>query len=242
MRPHSPLSSLVGRALPGLLCAATLVACEPGDDLSRFSGRELRASVNSFEGGLLAVLDRYQPERGGCLQLHPDVVATFDGVPLQVSPGGPVVERCDFPNDVPFFTGKLDTAPFFDAPRNAVMEIRDGDEAIIAEFTNFFGRHTFTLIEPAPVVKPGEEVFLEWDTPTDDLSQLEGVSMNGTVIPATLEGHGVRFTVPANFPTGRFNVGHVGQVSIPAERCEGVARCSSYPWPIYQFAQLNIQP
>ncbi|WP_224243514.1 hypothetical protein [Hyalangium gracile] len=241
MLMRSVLSLLVRRALPGLLCASTLVACEPGNDLERFSGRHLRATMVSRDGNFLALLEQLKPE-AGCLQLHPDVSASFDGTPLQVFPGGPIVDPDRCFNAPPNFTGKLDTDPFFGDPRNAVMEIQDGDERIVAEFTNYYARHGFELVAPPPAVKPGQEVFLKWEPPTDDISQFEAVTLNGQEVPATPEAGGVRFTIPSDFPAGRVDVYWVGEWLIPAERCEGAALCTATTWPMGLPSQLNIQP
>lgn len=213
------------RFFPFLLCATLLAGCERGDDLHRYSGRVLRVGMNGPSGSFVGVLERDKPE-SGCLQLHPDVTATFDGVPLQVFPGAPIIDPdlCNSPDSPPAFTGKLDPQLFMGEPRNGVMEIRDGDERITAEFRNFFARHAFAQIDPPPTVKPGEELFLPWDPPTDDLSATNEVFVLGASVPATPEAGGVRFTVPANTPTGRVKV-DVRVSNIPFERCEGVVDC-----------------
>jgi hypothetical protein len=222
-----------------------LMACEPGNDLKQFSGRQLRLTMVSNQGDLLAMLEQKLPETG-CRQLHPDVVATFDGMPLTVDPGGRIVDPDRCFNGPPFFTGKLDTELFFGEPRNAVMEIRDGEERITAEFLNYYGRHGFALLDPIPVVKPGSEVVLPWDPPTDDISRLEEISLNGVAVPATPEGSNVRFTVPANFPTGRTTVYWLfkpgAESIIPPVRCEGVALCLANIAPLGAPTQVDIQP
>src|SRR5262249_52159288 len=147
-------------------------ACEPGNDLSRFSGRQLRLGMISYHGDIQVVLEQKAPE-AGCLQLHPGVVATFDGVSFNVNPGGRIEDPDRCLNGPPVFSGKLDIEPFFGDPRSAVMEIRDGDEHVTAEFLNYYGRHGFALLDPIPVVKPGSEVVLPWDPPTDDISRLK---------------------------------------------------------------------
>lgn len=126
------------------------------------------------------------------------------------------------------------------------MEIRDGDEHITMEFLNYYGRHGFALIDPIPVVKPGSEVVLPWDPPTDDISRLKEITLNGVKLPATPEGSNVRFTVPANFPTGQATVYWIYEIGadnvIPAVRCEGVALCLASTWPLGVPTRLDIQP
>src|SRR5262245_423126 len=105
MRESAVLPLLVRCALPSLLCAVTLMACEPGNDLSRFSGRQLRLGMVSYQGDLQAKLEQKAPETG-CLQLHPGVEATFDGMPLRVNPGGPILDPDRCFNGPPVFSGK----------------------------------------------------------------------------------------------------------------------------------------
>lgn len=243
MHSLSFMLRLLGPALPGLLCATLLTGCRPGDDLHRYSGRVLRTGVTDPSGKFLATLVRDKPE-SGCLQLHPDVTATFDGVPLTVFPGAIIIDpdRCNSPDSPPAFTGTLDPALFQGEPRNGLMEIRDGDESIIAEFRNFFARHTFAQITPPPTVKPGEEIFLPWDPPTDDLSVVEEVFVLGKSVPATAEAGGVRFTVPTDTPTGRVKVDVRGS-DIPFERCESVVDCTADSLLILDRSTLvNVQP
>ncbi|MFL5345769.1 MAG: hypothetical protein ACJ8AT_13335 [Hyalangium sp.] len=226
-----------------LLCVTLLAGCERGNDLHRYSGRVLRVGITNSSGGFLATLVRNKPE-SGCLQLHPEVTATFDGIPLQVFPGAPIIDPdlCNSPDSPPAFTGRLDPQLFLGAPRNGVMEIRDGDESIIAEFRNFFGRHTFAQLNPPPSVKPGEELFLPWDPPTDDLSVIEKVTLLETDVPARPEAGGVRFTIPSDTPTGRVKVIVRGS-DIPVERCEGVAGCTADSLLILDRSTLvNVQP
>jgi hypothetical protein len=245
MHLHSVLSLLFRRALLGLLCASTLVACEPGNDLKKFSGRQLRLTMVSHQGDFWALLEQHRPE-AGCLQLHPGVEATFDGVPLDVNPGGRIVDPDRCLNAPPLLSTKLDIEQFFGEPRNAVLEIRDGDQRITAEFTNYFARHAFALIDPPPAVRPGQEIVVPWDPPTDDISRLKEVSLNGRAVPATPEGSSVRFTVPADFPTGLTTLYWIFEIGaeniIPAARCEGVALCTANTWPLGLPTRLDIQP
>ncbi len=237
------MSRLLGQALPGLLCATLAAGCQRGDDLHRYSGRVLRAGVLDSSGGFLATLDRDKPE-SGCLQLHPEVTATFDGVPLKVFPGSPIVDPdyCNPLDSPPAFTGTLDPQLFLGQPRNGVMEIRDGDETIIAEFRDFFGRHTFAQLNPPPSVKPGEELFLPWDPPTDDLSVIDEVFLLETRVPARPEAGGMRFTVPSDMPPGRVKVVVRGS-DISVERCEGVVSCTASSLLILDRSTLvNVQP
>jgi hypothetical protein len=91
-------------------------------------------------------------------------------------------------------------------------------------------------------VKPGEEIVLPWDPPTDDLSVIEEVFLLGTRVPATPEAGGVRFTLPADIPTGRVKVVVRGS-NIPVERCEGVALCTATSLLIQDRSTLvNVQP
>jgi hypothetical protein len=234
----------------GLWCAGLLTACEPGNSLKSFSGRELRAvllppSGNGERVVFKAELIRKNPE-AGCLQLRPDVTATLDGIPLTVTPGlalaadGP----CSDPEQWPTFIGPLDSQRFFEAPRNGVLEIRDGDERITAEYRNFFAPHTFAQPSPPPEARPGEELFLPWDPPTDDLSIMKEVAIGepGVLVPVRPAKGGLRVTLPADLPTGPTEVSARAS-DIPAERCEGVARCTAVSLLIVpRVVQIIVQP
>jgi hypothetical protein len=226
-----PLRSL----LLGLLSVCLLAACEPGNSLKSFSGRHLRAVVLPPSGTdsrtqvvFKAELVLKEPE-SGCLQLHPGVEATLDGIPLKVTPGVALTRDgpCSDPELWPTFINRVDAALFLGEPRNAVLEIRDGGDRIVVEYRNLFARHTFQQLSPAPTVKPGEEVFLPWDPPTDDLTLVTSASLDTVgVVPVRPEEGGVRLTIPPGFPEGPVQVSTRASV-IPAERCEGVALCTA---------------
>jgi len=239
-----PLRSL----LLGLLSVCLLAACEPGNSLRSFSGRELRTVILPPSGSnsptqvvFKAELVPKEPE-SGCLQLHPGVEATLDGIPLTVTPGMALTRDGPCGEPGPTFINPVDTALFFAAPRNAVLEIRDGGERIVAEFTHFFARHTFKQVSPTPTVKPGEELFLPWDPPTDDLSLIDKVALDSLgSVPAQPEAGGVRVTIPAELPEGALQV-TARASAIPAERCEGVALCTAASLVISpRSAQVLVQ-
>jgi hypothetical protein len=239
-----PLRSL----LLGLTCVWLLLACEPGNSLKSFSGRELRTALRLpsengtrtlFVGELILRAPEY-----GCLQLHPGVTATLSDIPLQVTPGIALTRDGPCGKGWPSFFDPLDIQLFLGEPRNAVLEIRDGDDRIVAEFTNFFARHSFAQVSPAPTVKPGEEIFLPWDPPTDDLSIIEEVALGtpGKVVPARPEAGGLRITIPADFPAGS-TVVSARASDIPAERCEGVATCTASSLAVHpRVVQITVQP
>jgi hypothetical protein len=237
------------QALLALLCAAAMAGCQPGTGLDHFSGRWLRAVmlIPSGDGSKADFRGELRPKEPeiGCSQLHPSVKATLNDIPLKVYPG-PVPPLPDGPcgpaNDMPLALGTLETEPFFGEPRNAVLEFRDGDEHILAEYLNYFARHTFAQFEPIATVKPGEELFLPWDPPTDDLSVIEEVTIGDRHVPAKPEGGGVRVTFPADLPAGTVRVGVRGS-DIPAVRCEGAALCTGESLVILdRSVQVSVQP
>lgn len=215
----------------GLLSLCLLTACEPGNSLESFKGRQLRASLLPATGSedrtkitFKAELILQEPEYG-CLQLHPDVKATLNELPLVVTPGSAATRDGPCGGANPTFINAVDLSLFLGEPRNGVLDIFEGDDHITAEFTNLFAKHTFAQPSPLPTVKPGEELFLAWDPPTDDLSQVSAASLDslGTV-PVRPEPGGVRLTIPESLPEGTVQV--ITQAPrIPAERCEGVAEC-----------------
>jgi hypothetical protein len=215
-----------------MLCVYLLAGCQPGDDLKDFSGRWLRAAmlVPASDGsvGFKAELRRKEPE-AGCIQLHPSAEASFDGQDLEVYPGsgaGIPDGPCGDPEQWPTFIATMQVEQFLGEPHSGVLEIRDGDQRITAEFQNFFARHSFAAVESTPTVKPGSELFLAWDPPTDDLSEIDEVSVGGAIVPAHPEAGGVRFTVPEDFTPGSVSV-IARSSTIPAARCEGLALCSA---------------
>jgi hypothetical protein len=226
----TPLRSL----LLGLLSVCLLAGCEPGNSLKSFKGRHLRAVVlppaaadDRSKVVFKAELILKEPE-AGCLQLHPGVEATLDGIPLQVTPGVALTRDgpCGDPEIWPTFINPIDASLFLGEPRSAVLEIKDGDDRIVAEYINLFARHTFQQPATPPMVKPGQELFLPWDPPTDDLSSVETVALdNLSLVPVRPEAGGVRLTIPADFPEGPVQV-TTRASNIPTARCEGVAQCS----------------
>jgi hypothetical protein len=217
----------------GLLSLCLLTACEPGNSLESFKGRQLRASLlpagNTDDRTKItfkAELILKEPE-SGCLQLHPDVKATLDGLPLVVTPGSAATRDGPCGGLNPTFINPVDVSLFLGEPRNAVLDIWEGDDHITAEFINLFARHTFVQPSPTPTVKPGEEIFLAWDPPTDDLSQVGAASLDNLgVVPVRPEPGGVRLTIPESLPEGTVQV--TTQAShIPTARCEGVAECAA---------------
>ncbi len=249
MRSNSVSWRLPCEALPVLLCATLLAGCQPGSDLDHFSGRWLRAvaGIPSRDGSKADFRGELRPKEPevGCSQLHPSVKATFDGKPLKVYPG-PVPPLPDGPcgpaNDMPLALGSLDTELFYGEPRSAVLEFRDGDDHILAEYLNFFARHAFAQIEPILTVKPGEERFLPWDPPTDDLSVIEEVIIGERHVPVRPEEGGLRITFPADLPAGTVRV-VVRGASIPAVRCEGAALCTGDSLAIVdRSVQVSVQP
>jgi hypothetical protein len=234
----------------GLWCAGLLVACEPGNNLKSFSGRELRAVLLPPSGSGERVVFKAEllpkaPE-AGCLQLRPGVEATLNGTPLTVTPGlalaadGP----CSDPEQFPTFIGPLESQRFFEEPMNGVLEIRDGDERIVAEYRNFFAPHTFAQPTPPPSAKPGAELFLPWDPPTDDLSIMKEVVIGepGVRVPVRPAEGGLHVTLPADLPTGPTRVSARAS-NIPAERCEGVALCTAVSLLIVpRVVQITVQP
>jgi hypothetical protein len=227
-----------------------LVACS-GNSLEDFSGRELWVVMlpptepNPERYGFKAELVRRKAEVG-CLRLHDDVKATINGQPLNVfrgtttpDPDGP----CGSPAVPPVFTTWVDAALFFEGePRNAVVEIVDGDERIVAEYAHFFARHAFARPTSPLTAKPGQELFLAWDPPTDDLSIIEQVTVGDRRVPVRAEAGGLRLTLPADLPTGPVRV--MSRASdIPAVRCEGVATCSAASMVIVgPSVEVDIQP
>lgn len=244
------------RALPWLLCVPALAAC-PGNSLEDFSGRELRVlilptgSATSERFRFQAELVRVEPE-AGCLRLHSDVEVLLNGVPLQVFQGSQPPnpdDPCGSAEAIPpTFNVTLEAAAFKGEPRNAVLEIRDGEERIVGEFQNFFARHTLVQLQPPQVLRPGEEVFLAWEPATDDLSLIETVALftegseEALQVPVTPEAGGLRVTLPAQLPTGKaFMVARAA--NIPAVRCEGVLRCTGWvPTGNFPYVEVLIQP
>ncbi len=247
---------MLRRSLPWLLCLPALTAC-PGNSLEDFSSRELRVQVlptgsaTSERFPLEAELVRISPE-AGCLRLHDGVEVTLNGAPLHVFAGSQTPDPdgpCGSPMPIPpTFNGSLEAATFKGEPRNAVLEIRDGDERIVAEYQNFFARHTLAQAQPPQAVKPGQEVFLAWDPPTDDLSLIDtlGVRVQGVSetlqVPVKPEVGGLRVTFPADLAPGRVFV-VARSASIPAVRCEGVAKCTAMvPTVNFPLVEVLIQP
>lgn len=247
---------MLRRSLPWLLCVPFLAAC-PGNNLEEFSGRELRVQVlptgstTSERFSFRAELVRRAPEVG-CLGLHSGVEATLNGVPLHVFEGSQTPDPdgpCGSPAPVPpTFSATVEAESFKGEPRNAVLEIRDGDERIVGEFQNFFARHTLAQAQPPQAMKPGEEVFLAWEPPTDDLSIIEtvGIYVEGVEkaiqVPVKPEAGGLRATLPADLPAGRaFLIARAA--NIPAVRCEGVAKCTALvPTVNFPYVEVLIQP
>lgn len=243
------------RSLPWLLCVPALAAC-PGNSLEDFSGRELRVlvkptgSATSERFPFQAELVRVAPE-AGCLRLHEGVEATLNGAPLQVfegsqapDPDGPCGSPFPLP---PTFNASVEAEAFKGEPRNAVLEIRDGEERIVAEFQSFFARHTLAQAQPPQAMRPGQEVFLAWDPPTDDLSVIEtvGVLTEGREViqvPVKPEVGGLRATLPADLPPGKaFMIARAAH--IPAVRCEGVAKCTAWvPTGNFPYVEVLIAP
>ncbi len=243
------------RAWAWLPCVCVLAACESGNDLKEFSGRELSALMLPSGGTQPTPTYRFQGElvrraaEVGCLALPSDVKVTLNGMPLQVfggtqpppsDPDGPCGATTVVP---PTFGAALDAKLFLEGePRNAVLEIQDGEERIVAEYQNFFARHSFAKLETPPTVKPGQELFLAWDPATDDLRVIEEVSIGGRRVPARAEAGGLRFTVPADQPAGLVRVGARAS-DIPAVRCEGVALCTAASMVIVdRSVDIHVQP
>lgn len=225
----NPLRSV----LWGLLSLCLLTACEPGNSLDTFKGRQLRASLlpatdsnDRTKITFKAELILKEPEYG-CIQLHPDVKATLEGLPLVVTPGSADTRDGPCGRDNPTFINSVDVALFLGEPRNAVLDVWEGDDHITAEFINLFARHTFAQPASPPTAKPGEELFLAWDPPTDDLSQVDAVALDNLgMVPVRPESGGMRLTLPASLPEGTVQV--MAQASrIPTARCEGVAECTA---------------
>jgi hypothetical protein len=228
------------RWLP-LLCACVLAGCRDGDSLEDFSNRTLRIQVTPVmedsEFEFSAQLARDEPE-AGCKRLSSGVTATLNGEPILVfqgtatpDPDGP----CGSPPIPPVFVLRGDAARFAGGPRDALLEVRDGDARIVAEFRNLIARHTLARPEAPLRVKPGQEVFLAWDPPSDELRgevsvQLgDGVPGNETFLKGTPEPGGVRITLPADLPTGPRTLWArpAEAPRAPQVRCEGVESCSA---------------
>jgi hypothetical protein len=230
-----------------LLCASVGGACS-GNSLEDFSRRELRVQVLPLIGTREQV--RFQAElvrieaEAGCLRLESGVTATLDGAPLSVYEGSQTPDAdgpCGSPVPVPpTFSLILDAARFTGAQGHAVLEIRDGDQRILAEFPHFYAPHGIARTDPPQTVRPGQEVVLAWDPPTDDLSIVEEVGLFGagltkpdgsaTTVAARPEAGGLRVTMPATLPSG--SIGVVARSAyIPPTRCEGVARCTALVLP-----------
>jgi len=246
---------MLRRSLPWLLCVPLLAAC-PGNSLEDFSGRTLRVlilptSPTAERFGFQAELVRVTPE-AGCLRLHEGVEATLNGAPLHVFEGSQTPDPdgpCGSPRPIPpTFNASLEAQSFKGEPRNAVMEIRDGDERIVAEFQNFFAPHTFARAQPPQAMRPGQEVFLAWNPPTDDLSAIEDIGLltegadKPIQVPARPEAGGLRVTLPADVPPGRAFLS-ARSASIPVLRCEGVAKCTAeVPTVNFPLVEVLIQP
>ncbi len=238
---------MLRRSLPWLLCLPALTAC-PGDSLEDFSRRALRAQVERGGEGeqplFSARLDRLEPEEG-CPRLRSSAKATLNGEPLQVMRGQEEPDG-DLPCfELPTFALRLDRARFAGEPEDAVLEIQDGDERIVARYRNLFGRHGLARGASPQVVKPGQEVFLAWDPPTDDLSLVEVVFYGESFVQARPEAGGLRVTFPADLPAGPLKVRAPGLPLAPVVRCEGVRSCSAVGdlvSPEEEEVEVLIQP
>lgn len=240
-----------------LLCASVLGACS-GNSLEDFSTRELRVGVNPIAGdsthvSFKAELVPLEAERG-CKRLRSGVTATLDGVPITVYEGSQTPDPdgpCGSPEPIPPTFGiVLDASRFTGTQGNAVLEIRDGDERIVAEYQNLYAFHGIARTTPAQAVKPGQEVVLQWEPATDDLSIIEWVALLGpgltkangaaTRVTAVPEAGGLRVTMPNDLPSG--SIGGVARSPyIPPVRCEGVAVCTAIvraPPP----TELRVEP
>jgi len=228
--------------------AAVLAACSDGNSLEDFSRRALRAQVERGTGEeqplFSASLQRVEAEEG-CPRLRSSATATLNGTPLMVFPGQET-EDSDLPcMGAPTVSLRVDVARFAGEPEDAVLELRDGDARMVAHFRNFYGRHALARGASPQVVKPGEEVFLAWDPPTDDLSSVTAVLFNDTFAPARPEAGGLRVIFPADLPAGLLTVRPGGFARVPVLRCEGVSLCSgaadTAP-PAERETQVLIQP
>ncbi len=233
-----------------LLCASVGGACS-GNSLEDFSQRELRVQILPMLGTqervqFKAELVRIEAE-AGCLRLEEGVTATLDGAPLQVYAGSPTPDGvdvegpCGSPVPVPpTFSTTLDVTRFRGEKGDAVLEIRDGDTRIVAEFPNFYAPHGIARTDPPQTVKPGQEVVLAWDPPTDDLSIVDSVGLFGpgltkpdgsaTSVAVRPEAGGLRVTLPADLPAGSIRA-VARSAHVPPARCEGVARCTALVLP-----------
>lgn len=223
------------RHLLPLLWACTLAGCRDGDSLSDFHQRKLILQVTPLrEEGEFQFTARLQKDdiEAGCRRLDSGVTATLNGEPLVVFPGngtpgsdGP----CGSPPLLPSFTLRGDAARFAGPPRDGLLEIRDGDERMVAEFRNLLGRHTLARLEAPLTVKPGQEVSLAWDPPTDELPPDETYILldNTRGVRAVPEAGGLRVTFPADLPAGPVKVRAqvVPQPRVPQLRCEGIETC-----------------
>ncbi|XXF77526.1 hypothetical protein P2318_31405 [Myxococcaceae bacterium GXIMD 01537] len=240
-----------------LLLLSPLSGCA-GDSLEAFSSRELRMQMRPSPKGENAELYSLQVElvrreaEVGCLRLRDGVKVTLNGQPLKVYKGSETPDPdgpCGAPAVPPVFSASIHRALFFEGePRNAVLEVIDGEERITAEYVNFFSRHSFARREAPLPVKPGQEVFLAWDPPTDDLAIIQEVAITGAsltkhfYVPARPGTGGLSITVPESLPAGAFRV--VARASdIPTARCEGVAVCTGWSGVIVdRGVDLQVQP
>ncbi len=228
------------RSLPLLLCVWVLAGCRDGDRLSDFYQRKLLLQVTPVQEGqefrFSARLATDEPE-AGCRRLDSGVTATLNGEPLSMFPGSETPDPdgpCGSPVIYPNFHLRDDAARFVGPPRDGLLEIRDGDERIVAEFRNLLGRHTLARREAPLTVKPGQEVFLAWDPPTDVLSEPEPSvellvgSGESRIVKAVPESGGLRVTFPVDLPAGTVKVGTAGvSPRLPLLRCEGIETCDA---------------
>ncbi|XXF79047.1 hypothetical protein P2318_04650 [Myxococcaceae bacterium GXIMD 01537] len=241
------------RSLP-LLCACVLAGCRDGDRLEDFSNRVLVIQVTPLmddsEFEFNARLAKDDPETG-CLRLDSGVTATLNGEPVQVFQGGQSPDPdgpCGSPPMAPAFILRGNAARFAGGPRDALLEVRDGGARIVAEYRNLLARHTLARPEVPLTVKPGQEVFLAWDPPTDELSEGVTVSLDRVrIVKSTPEPGGVRITFPADLPAGPMKVWAqpISTPRVPSVRCEGVKSCTvliTAGRPEKQEVEVFIQP
>lgn len=241
-------------AVAGMLCVGWAVAGCSGDSLEDFSDRTLviqTAKQMGDERYLFSVKLQPQEPPSGCPSLHSGVEATLNGERLELyrgglasDPGSPDAAQSGGPCAVPSGALWVDASRFqSEQSEDAVVEFRDGDRRMVAEFRNYFGRHTLARGETPLTVKPGQEVFLAWSPATDDLVGMDTLFLNRTTfLQARPEAGGVRVTLPEGLAAGSATVLAVGMARIPLVRCEGVAACEgSIPTQIYTEQVLDIQ-
>jgi hypothetical protein len=218
-----------------LLCACALAGCRDGNRLQDFADRTLVIGMTSLMEGsefeFNARLAKDEPE-AGCKRLSSSATATLNGEPILLFQGSQTPDPdgpCGSPPVAPAFVLRGDAARFADGPRDALLEVRDGDERIVAEFRNLLARHTLARPEAPLVVKPGQEVFLAWDPPTDELPDGMFITLDNTrFVEAVEEAGGLRVTFPADLPAGPVKVWAqwTDPPRIPRLRCEGVQSCA----------------